>query len=169
MGEALRVGIDVGGTNTDAVAIDADGVVRSRFKEPTTEDPNDGILAALDAVAMGHDVDRVALGTTHALNAIVQRRGLRRVAVLRIGAPGTLAIPPCTAWPVDLAAAAVGPILVARGGVEVDGRIHPLDAEEIATLRRFPRRGRRGDRDRRHLLPARCRTGAGGRGDRRIQ
>ena len=134
MGEALRVGIDVGGTNTDAVAIDADGVVRSRFKEPTTEDPNDGILAALDAVAMGHDVDRVALGTTHALNAIVQRRGLRRVAVLRIGAPGTLAIPPCTAWPVDLAAAAVGPILVARGGVEVDGRIHPLDAEEI---RRF--------------------------------
>ena len=131
MGEAFRVGIDVGGTNTDAVAIDADGMVRSRSKEPTTEDPNDGILAALDAVAMGHDVDRVALGTTHALNAIVQRRGLRRVAVLRIGSPGTLAIPPCTAWPVDLAAAAVGPILVARGGVEVDGRIHPLDAEEI--------------------------------------
>jgi N-methylhydantoinase A/oxoprolinase/acetone carboxylase beta subunit len=129
--EPLRVGIDVGGTNTDAVAIDGAGVVQARTKEPTTADPTDGIIAALRAVTAGHNVDRVALGTTHAVNAIVQRRGLRRVAVVRIGAPGTLAVPPCTGWPADLVAAIVGPVLVARGGVEVDGRLHPLDPHEL--------------------------------------
>lgn len=134
MAEPLRVGIDVGGTNTDAVAVDRAGVVRARIKEPTTADPTEGIVAALRAVTAEHEVDRVALGTTHAVNAIVQRRGLRRVAVLRVGAPGTLAVPPCTGWPADLVAAIVGPVLIARGGVEVDGRVHPLDPDE---LRRF--------------------------------
>ena len=134
MGESVRVGIDVGGTNTDAVAIDDTGVVVARVKEPTTADPTDGIVAALHAVAADRTVDRVALGTTHAVNAIVQRRGLRRVALLRLGAPGTLAVPPCTGWPADLVAAILGRVLVARGGVEVDGRAHPLVPEEI---RRF--------------------------------
>ena len=32
MSEAVRVGIDVGGTNTDAVAIDDTGVVVARVK-----------------------------------------------------------------------------------------------------------------------------------------
>jgi len=81
-----------------------------------------------------HRLEQVALGTTHAVNAIVQRRGLRRVAVLRIGAPGTLAVPPCTGWPADLVAAIVGSEFVARGGVEIDGRALSLDADEI---RRF--------------------------------
>jgi N-methylhydantoinase A/oxoprolinase/acetone carboxylase beta subunit len=126
VGESVRVGIDVGGTNTDAVAIDDAGAVVARVKEPTTADPTDGIVAALRVVAADRAVDRVALGTTHAVNAIVQRRGLRRVAVLRLGAPGTLAVPPCTGWPADLVAAILGPVLVARGGVEVDGRAHPL-------------------------------------------
>ena len=94
MAEPLRVGIDVGGTNTDAVAVDRAGVVQARIKAPTTADPTEGIVAALRAVTADREVDRVALGTTHAINAIVQRRGLRRVAVLRIGAPGTLAVPP---------------------------------------------------------------------------
>ena len=134
MREALRVGIDVGGTNTDAVAIDGNGVVRARVKRPTTADPTHGITAALQAVATEDAIERVALGTTHAVNAIVQRRGLRRVAIVRIGAPGTLAVPPCAGWPADLVQMIVGPILVARGGVEVDGRVHPLDPDEV---RRF--------------------------------
>ena len=70
MGESVRVGIDVGGTNTDAVAIDDTGVVVARVKEPTTADPTEGIVAALHTVAANRTVDRVALGTTHAVNAI---------------------------------------------------------------------------------------------------
>ena len=77
-------------------------------------------------------IERVALGTTHAINAILQRRGLRRVAVLRLGAPGTLAVPPLSGWPPDLVEVIRGPVLVARGGVEVDGRrTHPLDRTQL--------------------------------------
>ncbi len=39
------------------------------------------------------------LGTTHATNAVLERRNLRRVAVLRIGAPATFAIRPMFGWP----------------------------------------------------------------------
>ncbi len=134
MPEPLRVGIDVGGTNTDAVVVDRHGVVHARVKEPTTADPVDSIATALRTVAAGRAIEQVALGTTHAINAIVQRDGLARVAVVRLGAPGTLAIPPFAGWPSDLVRAVRGDVLLARGGVEVDGRIHPLDPDE---LRRF--------------------------------
>jgi N-methylhydantoinase A/oxoprolinase/acetone carboxylase beta subunit len=128
---ALRVGIDVGGTNTDAVALDPDGQVVRWAKFPTTSDPVAGIRSALGEVTGPEPIERVALGTTHAINAIVQRRGLRRVAVLRLGAPGTLAVPPLAGWPSDLVEAIRGPVLVARGGVEVDGRTLPLDRAQL--------------------------------------
>ena len=45
-----RIGIDVGGTNTDAVLID-DGDVKRAVKAPTSEDVTGGILDALSRVA----------------------------------------------------------------------------------------------------------------------
>jgi N-methylhydantoinase A/oxoprolinase/acetone carboxylase beta subunit len=132
--EHVTIGIDVGGTNTDAVALATDGRVLARTKTPTTPDPADGIASALATVAHAGAVTRVALGTTHATNAIVQRRGLRPVAVLRLGAPGSTAVSPFAGWPRDLVEAVAGPVLVAQGGVEVDGRTVPLDPDEI---RRF--------------------------------
>jgi N-methylhydantoinase A/oxoprolinase/acetone carboxylase beta subunit len=131
MTDALRIGIDVGGTNTDAVMVDRSGHVVRWAKTPTTADPVRGIEAALHEVAGPEPIDRVALGTTHAVNAILQRRGLRRVGVLRLGAPGTLAVPPLAGWPPDLVAAIRGPVLVARGGVEVDGRMLALDRSQL--------------------------------------
>ncbi len=131
MAEPVAIGIDVGGTNTDAVALATDGRVLARIKTPTTLDPAAGIAGALEAVASAGDVTRVALGTTHATNAIVQRQGLRRVTVLRLGAPGSTAVPPFAGWPRDLVEAVAGRVLVARGGVEVDGRTVPLDPDEI--------------------------------------
>ena len=44
----IRVGIDVGGTNTDAVLIVDEKVVHS-VKRPTTSDVTSGILDALKA------------------------------------------------------------------------------------------------------------------------
>jgi N-methylhydantoinase A/oxoprolinase/acetone carboxylase beta subunit len=131
----VRIGIDVGGTNTDAVLIDGSGNVLSRTKVPTTEDPIDGIASAMSAVRpAGDQVALVALGTTHAVNAIVQRRDLRRVTLIRIGAPGTEAVPPLAGWPEDLVRAAVARTAVVRGGVEVDGRVLPIDENKV---RRF--------------------------------
>ncbi len=41
-----RIGIDVGGTNTDAVLV-ADGKVEAAVKAPTTADVTGGIVAAM--------------------------------------------------------------------------------------------------------------------------
>lgn len=105
----LSVGIDVGGTNTDAVVLDADGAVTAWTKQATTEDVTGGIRAALSAVLgeLGADRDRVSrvmLGTTHATNAIVRRRDLGRVAVIRLGAPPRPSSPRSPAGPPTSAA-----------------------------------------------------------------
>ena len=83
-----RIGIDVGGTNTDAVLL-ADGAVVHAVKTPTTADVTAGIVTALAELAGHPDVargviDSVVIGTTHFVNAVVQRRDISRVAVVRI-------------------------------------------------------------------------------------
>ena len=89
----LRVGVDVGGTNTDAVLVDSAGAVLTSVKVATTPDPIDGTRAALDAVLKGADTARISkamLGTTHPANAIIQRTGLDSVGILRLAAPSSL-------------------------------------------------------------------------------
>jgi N-methylhydantoinase A/oxoprolinase/acetone carboxylase beta subunit len=135
----LRLGIDVGGTNTDAVVLDRDDQLLGKAKVPTTADVTSGIRAAIDAVlSSGVDRSRIThamLGTTHATNAVLQRRGLRRVAVLRLGGPATHGVRPLFGWPPELRdAVSVGEAIV-DGGIEFDGReLSPLDVDGI---RRF--------------------------------
>jgi N-methylhydantoinase A/oxoprolinase/acetone carboxylase beta subunit len=131
----LRLGIDVGGTNTDAVVVGPAGELLAFAKVPTSMDVTGGIAAALTAVLGDPAVERARvshamLGTTHATNAILQRRGLARVAVLRIGSPATHAVRPLFGWPEDLrAAVSVGEAIV-PGGIEFDGRdLVPFDGE----------------------------------------
>jgi N-methylhydantoinase A/oxoprolinase/acetone carboxylase beta subunit len=86
-----RIGIDVGGTNTDAVLIE-DGKVAGAVKAPTSEDVTGGILEALAKLGdtgnlKGKRIDAVMIGTTHFINAVVQRRHLSKVAALRLGLP----------------------------------------------------------------------------------
>jgi N-methylhydantoinase A/oxoprolinase/acetone carboxylase beta subunit len=75
-------------------------------------------------------------------NAIIERRGLARVGILRLGAPATKAIRPLAAWPEDLRAGVEGPSEILPGGVEYDGRaISPFDE---AAVRRAVREMRGG-------------------------
>lgn len=133
----LRLGIDVGGTNTDAVVLDADDEPLAKTKTPTTEDITTGILNALDDVleASGTtpgEISYVMLGTTHATNAIAERRGLNEVGVLRIGAPATESIRPLLEWPDDLAAAIGDNWVILDGGHEFDGReLNALDEAQV--------------------------------------
>jgi N-methylhydantoinase A/oxoprolinase/acetone carboxylase beta subunit len=135
---SLKIGIDVGGTNTDAVIVDGEGQVLTAAKAATTPDPFDGIRAALSEVITDVDrtqIEQAMLGTTHPANAIIQRRDLERVGVLRLAAPASLGVRPGVSWPRDLLDTIMGPAEIIGGGHEFDGsEIAPLDEDAV---RRF--------------------------------
>ena len=132
-----KLGIDVGGTNTDAVLIDENLTVVASVKQHTTANVYDGILNAVRAVLEESGVDRseigqAMLGTTQCTNAIVERKNLAPIGILRIGAPDSRGIPPMVDWSEDLKKIAVK-IAVVGGGFEYDGKeIAPFDAAAAA-------------------------------------
>jgi N-methylhydantoinase A/oxoprolinase/acetone carboxylase beta subunit len=134
----LRLGIDVGGTNTDAVVLDRDDRLLAKAKRPTSADVTGGMRAAIDAVLSDAAIEKqrithVMLGTTHATNAVLERRNLNRVAVVRVGSPATDAIQPLYGWPADLRATISAGEVIVRGGLEFDGRdIVPFDGDAVA-------------------------------------
>ena len=127
-----KLGIDVGGTNTDAVLLDEERKVVASVKRHTTPDAYDGILAAVRAVLEQAGVDRkeigqAMLGTTQCTNAIVERKHLAPIGVLRLGAPATVGIPPMVDWAEDLKKIAVRTAVIG-GGFEYDGKeLAPFD------------------------------------------
>jgi len=137
-----RIGIDVGGTNTDAVLL-ADGEVVHAVKTPTTEDVTTGIVNALGELSAHPDaarsgIDGVVIGTTHFVNAVVQRQGLTRIAAVRIGLPAAASLPPFCDWPADLAALVCGEVFMLEGGHDYDGR--PIVGFDEDGMRRAARR-----------------------------
>lgn len=141
----LRLGVDVGGTHTDGVLLDRAGGIVAKIKTNTTPDVTSGIEAAinglldLSGVALTR-VTHVMLGTTHATNAVLERRGLERVAVLRIGGPATLAIPPLFGWPEELRATISAGECIVNGGAEFNGDdLADFDGEAVREfLRALP-------------------------------
>ncbi|MGC8961709.1 MAG: hydantoinase/oxoprolinase N-terminal domain-containing protein, partial [Candidatus Bathyarchaeia archaeon] len=137
---SLRIGIDVGGTHTDAVILDEGNRLVAAVKTPTTPDVTTGIAESLRKVIAAGKVDpsmieAAMLGTTHCTNAIVERRRLSRIGLLRIGKPATTAIKPYRAFPEDLKTALGDIWFIARGGHEYDGReINPLDEDEVRRI-----------------------------------
>jgi N-methylhydantoinase A/oxoprolinase/acetone carboxylase beta subunit len=136
----LRVGIDVGGTHTDAVLMNKATVVAT-VKTPTTGDVTTGIVTALrqllTSCGAGHDqIDAVMIGTTHFTNALVTGRGLARTAVVRLALPATAALPPTVGWPDRLITAIQPSVHMCHGGVEFDGRpispLIPAELEQVA-------------------------------------
>ncbi len=122
----MRLGIDVGGTNTDAVLVSEGSVVASA-KRPTTSDVSSGIVNATRAVLQAARLDassiaRVIIGTTHFANAFVERKGLRKVAVIRLAGNSAAAIPPMSGWPKELKECVSGGSYQLPGGYEFDSR-----------------------------------------------
>ena len=102
----LRIGIDVGGTHTDAVLLDGDAVVAST-KALTSADVISGIMDALETIlsersGLQDSVEAVMLGTTQFTNAVIERRELAEVAAIRIGKPSGEGLPPKIGWPEDV-------------------------------------------------------------------
>lgn len=125
------IGLDVGGTNTDAVRLSGERIVATA-KVPTAPEIEHSLLAALAQVRGEEPIDRVHIGTTAFTNALVERRHLASAAAIRVGAPVSESLPPMIDWPPDLRAAARNPVFFVRGGREYDGRpIRPLDRAQI--------------------------------------
>src|SRR5690349_13756416 len=81
-----RIGIDVGGTFTDLVAIDQGGATILAKVPSTPQDPSIGVLDGIEQLATRLGLDRAALlvqtnrivhGTTVATNALLERKGAR--------------------------------------------------------------------------------------------
>ena len=106
--------------------IDENLKVVAAVKNPTSGDIYEGIMGAVDAVLAQANIDRklikqAMLGTTQCTNAIVERKGLAPIAILRIGAPASVGIPPMVDWSDDIAAVAVDTAIIG-GGFEFDGK-----------------------------------------------
>ena len=140
----MFVGVDVGGTNTDAVLMDGNRLAAAA-KVPTTGDVTTGIVNAVAELlrqASGQPaVEAVMVGTTHFTNALLERRDLTPTAVIRLCLPATQLLPPLVDWPSELKDAIGGLSVMVGGGNEFDGReISPLDRsrlrEVVGELRR---------------------------------
>ncbi|XP_062592492.1 uncharacterized protein LOC134253934 [Saccostrea cucullata] len=135
------VGVDVGGTNTDAVILDIDANpfrVLTSFKTQTTHDVTSGVKnVVISVINKGLEISPIAItqiniGTTHFVNAVVQRKGLVRVGVIRLCGPASRNIPPFSDIPEDLRKIIHGGVCLANGGYEFDGReITPVHKNEI--------------------------------------
>ncbi|KAF7375145.1 DUF917-domain-containing protein [Mycena sanguinolenta] len=143
-----RIGVDVGGTNTDAAIIDlaessnprTRGVIASH-KEETTLNVTDGIETAVRKVISDAGVNpqdgeilSLTIGTTHFINAVVQAdaRRLSKVAVIRLASPYTFEHPPFVDFPPHLKSLMNGHTGIIQGGLQIDGRsINEIDEREV--------------------------------------
>lgn len=89
-----RIGIDVGGTFTDLVAVDDQGRVTLAKAASTPSDQSQGVMAGLQrlAEALGLDravmlaqTERIVHGTTVATNALLERKGARTALLTTLG------------------------------------------------------------------------------------
>jgi N-methylhydantoinase A len=132
------LGIDVGGTFTDAVLV-ADGQVTTA-KVPTSASQEEAVLAAAAAVGAG-DVDRFTHGTTIATNALLERRGARTALVATAGFEHVLHLRrqarahlyrPCVAHPEPLVP--LERCVGVGGRIGPEGELAPIDVEGIPEL-----------------------------------
>jgi N-methylhydantoinase A/oxoprolinase/acetone carboxylase beta subunit len=134
----LRLGIDVGGTHTDAALLDSRNNLLYAIKTQTTPDVTEGIFVALEEVVKNSGIDpeevsAVMFGTTHCTNAIVERKGLAKIGVIRLGSPATHAIRPLRPLPKELAEKIGNVWTILPGGHEFDGReISKLDEGKVS-------------------------------------
>ncbi|KAI5303091.1 hypothetical protein KEM56_000041 [Ascosphaera pollenicola] len=130
-----RIGVDVGGTNTDSVLLDARktneesrGVIAWQKTGTTSPNVTDGIETAVRSVLEQSKVSReeiscLIIGTTHFINAIVEHdvRRLSKVAIIRLSKSFTREVPPFSDFPPVLREIMNGHYGYVDGGLNIDG------------------------------------------------
>jgi N-methylhydantoinase A len=132
------LGVDVGGTFTDAVVVDG-GAVRTA-KVLTSERQEESVVAAA-ASAGARDVERFAHGTTVATNALLERKGARVAFITTAGFEHLLHLRrqtrahlyrPCEAWPEPLVP--LERCYGVAGRIGPDGELEPLQLGSLPEL-----------------------------------
>src|SRR5256885_2951738 len=136
------LGVDVGGTFTDAVLLD-DGRL-STGKVLTARQQEESVLAAARA-AGAHQVDRFAHGTTVATNALLERKGARTAFVTNAGFEHLLHLRrqtraqlyrPCADWPEPLVP--LDRCHGVRGRIRPQGEVQPPDLSSLPPVDPHP-------------------------------
>lgn len=142
------IGIDIGGTNTDAVLIDETQRIIAACKAMTTEDISIGFSNVLEKLLTQTNIDLdliqgVYVGTTHATNAILQNKDLYRVGIIRIAGQRPQDLPAAYAWPEKLRQSVVVGFETIAGGYNCNGMpITPFSAlEGRAAVERLQKKG----------------------------
>ena len=122
----MRIGVDVGGTNTDAVIMNNRDVIYG-YKSTTTEEPGLGIIEAVSVIlektnTKPDQIESLMIGTTQFTNAFVENKRLEEVAVVRLGYPATVSVPPCIDFSNNLRNILGENFWIVSGGYEFDGR-----------------------------------------------
>src|SRR5437762_14216749 len=138
----MRVGVDVGGTFTDLVALAQDGTIEVRKVVTTPDDPAVGLFRALDPLKTPpHPIELLVHGTTIATNALLERRGARVALVTTKGFEDLLWLRRQDRAALYDLARDHSPPLVARSDVVAvaersgpEGVLEPLGADEVARV-----------------------------------
>src|SRR5438046_463215 len=141
-GAAVRVGVDVGGTFTDLVALAQDGTIEVRKVVTTPDDPTVGLFRALDPLKTPpHPIELLVHGTTIATNALLERRGARVALVTTKGFEDLLWLRRQDRAALYDLARDHSPPLVARSDVVAvaertgpEGVLEPLGEDEVARV-----------------------------------
>jgi N-methylhydantoinase A len=134
------VGIDIGGTFTDLVALGEDGLVTAKVPS-TPADQSDGAMAALEASGLAPEaVGALAHGMTVGTNALLERRGARTALITTEGFRDVLEIGRQNrASLYDIARRRPSPLVprelrfCVRERMGPDGALLALDAESVRT------------------------------------
>ncbi len=133
------LGVDVGGTFTDAVLVEERGIRTA--KVPTAARQEESVLAAARAVGAGAGLTRFAHGTTVATNALLERRGARTAYVGNAGFEHLLHLGRQTrAHLYRLCAGHPEPLVPlerchgVRGRIGPEGELEPLDLDVLPDL-----------------------------------
>lgn len=143
MSDPIAVGVDVGGTFTDAV-IEVPGEPTTVVKVPTSSPPTDGILEAIERACDEVGVplaaiDRFRHGSTVATNALLERNGAETALITTTGFRDVLEIgrqDRPTLY--DLAAARPEPLVPRHRRYELDERMPPPTHPDPALIRTPP-------------------------------
>ncbi|HYQ82509.1 MAG TPA: hydantoinase/oxoprolinase N-terminal domain-containing protein, partial [Rubrobacter sp.] len=134
----LRLGVDVGGTFTDLVALGGDGILTAKVPS-TPGDQSEGVMNAIEASEVeAGAVVALAHGMTVATNALLERRGARTALVTTAGFRDVLEIARQNRPSLYDLAQERPPTLVPRGlrftveeRMGLEGELTPLDSESL--------------------------------------